>query len=320
MRHLLVILILIIPLISYSNELKNPALRESGTDQNAKTAPATNGSPGKQISAINNKNDQSSGIQKSGWNLDSVFGARYNYDGMYLKANIYYKFPLIKDPGILWESTEVNIGLQEYITPAFQRSSVFLKITPIAFFDISAYAGYDYICKEPAGGMKIVDAPDSDYDEEALDKIDGKAKGGFRMSVIPALKFAFHNIAAMYSLKVEYHDYNSDEYYYDYETSLIHKGRDTGFEHNAALAYLLKPFNNCDTLAIAVILTDYHVNSTGDNSSTLMAAVEYNFTWPGFTENIESNLGLAGGTFLHDRYEKGNPTFALKFGVQFKFN
>ncbi len=310
MQYLFILLILLIPLSAYSkNNINQNKLTDIKTD-----------SSGERENISNNINNQNTGTARSGWRLDSAFGARYNYDGMYLTSNVYYSFPLSNDPGMLWKSTGINIGLQEYITPAFQRASVYFKITPIAFFDIAAYAGYDYMYKSLTGGMKTLSSPDSEYDADSLDKIEGRAKGGLRMSVIPTLKFAFHNIAALYSLKIEYHDYNSDEYYYDYETSLIHKGRDTGFEHDATLAYLLRPFNNSDILAIVVILTDYHVNSTGDNSMTLMGALEYNFAWPGFPETVESNLALAGGTYLHDRYEQGNPTLAVKFGVYFKLN
>jgi hypothetical protein len=265
--------------------------------------------------------EQHSATVKSGWYIDSSFSLKYNYDGLALKAKIYYKFPLMKKAGMLWNSTGINIGVQEYLTPAFQRVSAYLKIMPIAFFDISSYAGYDYMFKEITGGMKEVKSPDSGYNPESLDKIDGKVKGGFRMAVIPSLKFAYHNVAAMYSFKIEYHEYNQTEYFYDYETNLIHKGKDIGFKHDATIAYMFKLKNKADNLKIAVNFTDYRVRGTGKNNMIIMGALQYNTAgWLSLPETFETNLSIAAGSYLQDRYKKGEPTLVFSTGIKYKLN
>ncbi|MFW5769287.1 MAG: hypothetical protein ACOCYA_04445, partial [Spirochaetota bacterium] len=48
------------------------------------------------------------GWTEPGLFLDTNLGVAYNYLGLALSANVYYRFPLIKKPGMLWKTTHID--------------------------------------------------------------------------------------------------------------------------------------------------------------------------------------------------------------------
>ncbi len=56
---------------------------------------------------------------REGLYLDTSLGASINPLGLALKADVFYRIPLIKRPGVLWRSTKIDLGVQEYLSPSF---------------------------------------------------------------------------------------------------------------------------------------------------------------------------------------------------------
>ncbi len=269
-----------------------------------------------------NKKETEGSAVKSGLYLNTSLGASVNPLGLALKADIYYRLPLVKKPGKLWRSTKIDMGVQEYLSPSFQRASAFVKIEPIAVFDVVAYAGYDYIYdlnNDTFGpGFLTFSSPDDPYDTDDRKAMDGDARGGFRMVVIPTFKIAFGPVAALYSFSIEYHDYNFDGYFYDPSTFILHEGEDIVYKHDAKLLYKFGPFNNIGTFRVGVNFTNLWVDSTDKNSMKIAGMAVYVPKWSFQGENLQPYFVTMMGSHIQDRYYKGKFYFALLMGVNYK--
>lgn len=145
------------------------------------------------------------------WN--NSIGISYNYLGFKIESTLYYSVPLIEKPGILFKTTKIDVGLQELWTPSCNRVSYYMKLEPLAIFDVVFTAGYDYIYKELYGGIyKFTDRDVrknnycSNNDDRKDKSVSETSGGGFRMAVTPTFKVAFKGLALLYSFTAEYHD------------------------------------------------------------------------------------------------------------------
>ncbi len=261
------------------------------------------------------------GEVKEGLYLNTNLGASVNKLGLAMKADLFYRIPLIDKPGVLWKTTKLDVGVQEYFSPSFQRASVFVKVEPIAVFDVVAYAGYDYMYdgnNDTFGpGFMKFDETD-DYDSDDRKDVDGIAKGGFRLLVVPTFKVAFGPVAALYSFSIEYHDYNYDGYYYDYSTFILQKGEDTSFTHDVKLLYKLGPYNNIGTFRVGVNFTDMWVKSNEKNSMKMAAMIVYQPKWSFQGERMSPYFVTMMGSHIQDKYYEGKFYFALLMGLSYK--
>lgn len=263
------------------------------------------------------KNSDSQGMY-----LNTNLGASVNSLGLAWKADVFYRIPLVDKPGVLWETTKLDIGVQQYLSPAFERASAFVRIEPIAFFDVVAYAGYDYMYggngKVFAPGMLKLSSPDDDYSSDTRKEMDGEAKGGLRVVVVPTFKIAFGPVAALYSWSINYHDYDYEGYYYDAETYIAQKGKDAVYTHDAKVLYKLGPFPGVGVFRLGVNYTDSRVGSTDDRSSKLAGMVVYQAKWKSLSATTSPYFVTMLGTHLEDRYYENKVHFALLMGVTYK--
>jgi len=262
-------------------------------------------------------------VNVPGWYLNTNFGSSINYLGLAVKGEIYYRMPLINDSGMLWKSTKLDLGVQEYLSPTYTRTSAFVKIEPIAFFDLAAYAGYDYMYKIGdsdliATGFIPMASPSAEYDSDARKLIEGTSKGGFRGSVIPTLKMALGPVAALYSFELEYHDYNYSGYYYDPSTFIIHKGSDILYRNDVKVLYKLGPYGTIGTFRVGVNWNDCWIDSSEKHSMKLAAMAIYTPAWASLDSTTQPYFVLLAGSHLQDKYNEGKPYIALLAGVSFK--
>lgn len=259
---------------------------------------------------------------KEGLYLNTNLGASINQLGLALKADLFYRFPLINKPGKLWKDTKIEVGVQEYFSPSFQRASAYCMIAPIAVFDVKAYVGYDYMYDLDGDtfgpGYIPRSGPDDDYDTDDRKGAPSIAKGGFRMLVIPTFKMALGPVAALYSINIEYHNYNEDGYYYDPSTFIIHKSEDTSLKHDAKLLYRTKTFGNIGKFMFGVNYTNLWVRSSEKTSQKLAGMVVYQPSWSVLSPNLKPYFVTMLGSHLQDRYYKGKFYFALLMGLTYK--
>ena len=267
--------------------------------------------------SMNEEEEKPGDEEKTAWVepgcfVDTRLGVSINYLGLSLRSDLYYRFPLVKNPGMLWRSTKMELGLQEYISPSFNRVALYVKVEPIALFDLVVYAGYDYLFTGLTGGIYDLAGPDAEFDSEARNDITPYTGYGPRIKATPSLKAALGPVAAVYSFTVDYHLYNTEGYYYDHETFCIHKGDDLIFTHDLKVLYQVGNFRfGTDWITL-------RVNSTGYASMKLAAMAIFIPEWEFLPQTLSPYGVVLAGTHLRDRYNKYKPYGALLLGLNSK--
>ncbi len=250
-------------------------------------------------------------------------GAAVNYLGLMTKVKLSYAVPLIKNSGILWRSTKIEFGLEEYLSPSFTRTSVFLYFEPIAIFNISITSGYEVSFPGLTGGLYSFASQNDAYDDatrnalrdaSATDNVPGEL-AGWRTKVDPTFQIAVGPIAAVYTLTFDFLDYNAPGYFYDAESVTIVQPQDTIMTHDAKVLFTLVK----DQVRAGVSFTDQIVQSSGYTSMTLAAIGAYTPLWQKcIAKNISPFGVLLLGSHLQDNYMVGKLYFATLFGFSMK--
>jgi len=246
----------------------------------------------------------------------------YNYLGFRIESTLYYSIPLIEKPGILFETTKVDLGVQEMWSPTFNRTSFYMKLEPLAVFDVVFTAGYDYIYKELYGGIYRFSRTDVQRNEfystnnkrkdNAVSESNG---GGFRMTVTPTFKVAFKGLALLYSFTADYHVYNFGGHYYDPSTFMLHKGNDICIQHDAKMVYLIEPV----MLRVGVRFVDKWAESKrGSDSMSMMGLLLWTPVFDFIPEGSYPYIAVLGGSYIRDRYYENEPYLACLIGFNWK--
>ncbi|HPQ54476.1 MAG TPA: hypothetical protein PK253_14600 [Spirochaetota bacterium] len=254
------------------------------------------------------------------WNNN--IGLSYNYLGFKIESTLYYSIPLIEKPGILFKTTKVDLGVQEMWTPSCNRASFYMKLEPLAIFDVVFTAGYDYIYKELYGGIYKFSRDDVRRNEYYANNDDRKDNaesesngGGFRMSVTPTFKVAIKGLAALYSFTADYHVYNFSDHYYDPTTFMLHKGNDIFMQHDAKIVYLIEPI----MLRVGVRFIDKWVESNrSDDSMSMMGLLLWTPMFDFIPEGSYPYIAVLGGSYIKDRYYENDPYLACMIGFNWK--
>lgn len=249
---------------------------------------------------------------KPGVYLGASIGGSYNYLGLMTKEDLYYMLPLFDMPGALWETTKLSFGVQQYTSPSFGRSSVFLKAEPIALFDLALFAGYEYQFPALSGGLFQMSGPDADYSQNARNGMQAGPLSGFRAVSVATFKIGFGDFAALYSWTADYHQFNTNVYLYDAATFTIHKGEDTTFTHDVKALYKF------GELRVGVNWNDVVVLSSGYFSMLAAGMLVYTPKWEFLGPDVTYFGVLLAGTHLIDRYMVLAPYVAAQAGLTVK--
>jgi hypothetical protein len=85
-----------------------------------------------------------------GMNFTQIAAASVNPQGILLTTQLFYRFPLSNKNGILWESTKLDAGINNDLSPAFENPGLFVRCEPVAFFE---HLSYDY--KDPFIALQL---------------------------------------------------------------------------------------------------------------------------------------------------------------------
>lgn len=252
--------------------------------------------------------------------LDTNIAAAYNYLGLRWTNNLFYRFPLIKNPGMLWKSTKIELGISDELTPSYHRIFAMLAIEPIALFDLKVFAGYDIQWAALTGGIYTTPDPETITDwgsayADVYDETTRQSGHGFRLRVMPTVKAAVGPVAATYTLTFGYHTYNAETatgYYYDAETASIHSVNDFYFTHDGKLIVRFLDF------MAGANLVYMHVNSWGYSNLKLTGLFVYTPSWSFLPEELNPYFILQAGSFIDDRYFTGKFSIAGVLGLNAK--
>jgi hypothetical protein len=179
-------------------------------------------------------------------------------------TSLAFRAPLVKKPGVLWDSTNIAFGVRDVYGYVNNTAGIWAEITPIAVFKVQVQASYDYFIKAPFnGGMRVLTQHGRDLlaagqmqegSSQALDwskdeGLDNRANflppvytGGLRFRVMPTLQGKLGNVAFQYNFTADWNRYSApgaskDDVFHDNFTFTLRKLHDFDHMHELVVAY-----------------------------------------------------------------------------------
>lgn len=238
-------------------------------------------------------------------------GASYNPLGLLSTTRIFYSVPLIREEGVLWESTKIDFGIENLLSPAFEGASVFVKVEPIAVFNIKASYGYVVIYKALGFGFRPLNGYTDDFSDKALAAIPQQDQGGIYATIQPTFQIAVGNWMAANNFVLNYWNMPISTYFYDAYNDLIQNKTDLNWNNSTYLLYQLTP-------EIVVGLNNLVVGVPNTSQFKDRIAV-----MGAYSKVIDKNLDwycvAMLGTFLSDpHYQYAIPYAAFQGGLTLK--
>jgi len=175
-----------------------------------------------------------------GFYFSQSLGASLNSDGLQLKTNISYKYPLFNSESILFKSTKIEPAIENKLTPSYDNIAFKINIEPIAVFDITFKAAYKRYFTIIGYGFLYQDG----YDTNKLRSTEGNVslnnKSALFFNIIPTFKIKINKIIAVSSLDFEYVNIFEDRYFLE-ETLFVNMyNRDWAMKNDTLLLYEFK--------------------------------------------------------------------------------
>ena len=221
-----------------------------------------------------------------------------HYTRAALGASLAYKTPLVRKPGILWDTTNVSAGVRNLYGFVNNSLTAFVEITPIAVFKLNVQAAYDVLIVNPFnGGLRTLTPAgaqrlkDGDIERESATSIDWVTEkggldnfsnfrtpigaNGMRLRVLPTLQGKVGPIAVQYNFGADWNLYSTpglgnDTIYHDTFTFTLRKLHDFSHAHELVVAYNA-PIKAPGELLLGVTTRYQHVVGTGLSQLTMNA-------------------------------------------------
>jgi hypothetical protein len=232
---------------------------------------------------------------EKGFYLEQSIQASYDPLGLQFLTQAYYRIPLIDKDGVLWESTKIDIGLQNNLSPAYDMIGAYIDIEPIAIFDLAltaqAIGYYDAL----SFGFYSLSGYGDGFDDNSLATLTPQNTFGYTVSATPTFKIAFGPIAIADSFSLAYFSVdNGAGFFYERINNCVLAKQDVELTNNAYLLATIVP-------GVLVGLNDFVfvVPNSGYLSHRIVAMGIYTSK---FTPRLSFNAVLQLGTFLADAY------------------
>jgi hypothetical protein len=232
---------------------------------------------------------------QKGFFLEQSIQASYNPLGLQFLTQAYYRIPLVNKDGVLWESTRIDVGLQNNLSPAYDMIGAYIDIEPIAIFDLALTAqGIGYY--DALGfGFYSVSGYGAGFNDAALNPLTPKNTLGYTLSATPTFKIAFGPVAIVDSFSFSWFSVDDGTgFFYERINNCVLAKNDYELVNNGYLLATIVP-------GVLVGLNDYllAVPSSGYLSHRIVAMGIYSTS---FTPRLSFNAVLQVGTFLADAY------------------
>lgn len=262
-----------------------------------------------------------------GFYWDNGFKGRWAPFGALYNTRIYYRKALNREANNFWYAdSALEFGIEQEVS-VFSKTSFFVLYQPMVAFSIQAKIGYSKDFLQSA----LLTGPDDDY-SHAFPSISGLNPGGrdpdrvdlntLELELIPTWtvggKVGDGMLALIYSPHITYF-YNSgidkEQYIYQNSNSIVLKGQDILWRHDIKLGYA--PSYVGTSFALTGIVE--HVQSI---SGIFRAGV---FTSFSYEKSLAKQPNLVPffkgqiGTWVKDRYMKGDIAIQIDTGIKWKF-
>jgi hypothetical protein len=266
-------------------------------------------------------------------------GLAYTRSGVGVSAR--YEAPLVKRPGILWETTNVAVGVREFYAYVNNQLAAFVEVTPIAFFKLQLSAGYDsYIVKPLSGGVraltpvgrqKLADGDVARGGRDAVDWVDGRDNrdiffapvggDGLRLKIQPTLQAKIGPVGLQYNFTADFNVHRAGKYdrnaiFYDSLTFTLRKVRDVGYINELVAVFEVPGIR--DQLRAGVIGNHYHVVGTDLDRLSLNALIFYRPRWQCLGERLSPWITGQFGTHLLDPMHQFDFSWVLAIGLDLR--
>jgi hypothetical protein len=243
---------------------------------------------------------------------DQNLQASYNALGVQLGTKLYYRIPLIKEPGILWESTKIDVGIANALSPAYDLVGPFVDLEPIAVFDLELKAQFIGYYSGLGFGFRDLAGYGSAFDASGLNAVTAKNTSGYLLGAAPTLKFALGRFAFSDTLHVTYFNVDGGTGYF-YETIANCSLAKSDLElYNDAYALYLVDAGSYAGLNYSVL----EIPASGYRSQTLQAVGALGRP---LTDRLSLYAALTAGIYLEDRYLLYAPRIAGQAGITYAF-
>lgn len=249
-------------------------------------------------------------VAEKGLYFTQKIGVRYNPVGLLLDSRLYYRFPLVKKEGILWESTKIDAGIQNEWTPTDDLIAFRVTVEPVAFFDITFRGGFAVIYNLLGYGYYPLEGPDAPYDDNALEKISPENRSGFWFTVAPTVKIKVSSVIIANACNIHLFTMGDKGYFLEMRTYAIRKTQDTDLRNDLYLFYKFndKWMTGADYYFLYVRSTEYTIHR-------ICGVIVFT---PQIRSLYSASAALTAGAYLKDRYYKGKPYIGLRLGIELK--
>jgi hypothetical protein len=232
-----------------------------------------------------------------GWYADQSFQASYNALGAQLGTKLFYRIPLVKKEGILWESTKVDVGIMNDLSPAYDFPGAFIDIEPIAVFDLELKALFTGYYSALGFGFHEIAGYGSDFSQSAQAALPSKSTTGYFLTAAPTLKFALGHFAFSDTLHIDYFNVDGGSgYFYEAIANCPLAKSDFELNNDAYALYKVSP-----TIYAGLNDSILLVPASGYRSQILQAVGA--FAKP-LSDKLSFYAALTAGIYLEDRYLK----------------
>jgi len=240
--------------------------------------------------------------------LDQNVQAGYNPIGVQLGTKFFYRIPLIEKEGILWESTKIDVGVKNSLSPAYDMFGAFVDIEPIAVFDLALSAQAIGYFDALGYGFRDMADYDAAFDDAALEAVPDRSAFGVLLTAAPTLKAAVGPFAVMDTLYLNYFNVDGGEgYFLEAFGNCVLKKQDVELFNDA---YALYTFD----FGLMAGLNDsiLYVPGSGYISHCLQAVGVYS---KALSDTLSLYAALTAGAYIEDRYYEGKARVAGQVGV-----
>jgi hypothetical protein len=245
---------------------------------------------------------------REGTGLDQSIQASYNPLGVQLVTKVYYRLPFIQQEGVLWESTKVEIGVQNNFSPAYDMIGAYIDIAPIAIFDLALSAQAIGYFNGLGFGFYDLGGYGAAFDGDSLKALPSKNSTGWLLSAAPTLKVAWEWLAAVDTFSLSYFNVDSGTgYFYERVGNVVLAKNDIELQNQAYLLATIVP-------GVLAGLNDavVYVPASGYVSHRLSAIGIYTTK---LSDMVSLNAVLMLGTYFTDRYYQYTLYVAGQAGV-----
>lgn len=241
-------------------------------------------------------------------------------------ATMAYKVPLVKKNGVLWDSTNITIGVRDFYGYVNNTFGPFIEITPIAFFKFRMEAAYDYFIYSPFnGGLRMLtalghnrlaagqvergntSAVDWSGDDGVNNTVNFQSPiniGGTRLRVMPTLQGKVGQVLFQYNFMADFNFYHAPgasykDVFHDTFTFTLRKLQDVSQTHELLLAYSV-PVAAPGELLLGVSGRYNRVSGTGLDQFSLVALAFGRLPRKFFRDKVSPFAAVQAGTLLID--------------------